>query len=74
MDIRSLQRPLKEAHREDPGSSRITLVATGAQGAAPVSCSVEVGRALHAAEAHPGVGDKAYQPPLAGAWGRASGP
>jgi uncharacterized OsmC-like protein len=56
MDIRSLQKPLKEAYREDPDTSRITLVATGAQGAAPVSCSVEVGRALHAAEAHPGVG------------------
>ncbi len=56
MDIRTLQRPIKEAYREDPGRSRITLVASGAQGAAPVSCSVEVGRALHAAEAHPGVG------------------
>jgi uncharacterized OsmC-like protein len=56
VDIRALQRPLKEGYREDPGSSRITLVAGGAQGAAPVSCSVEVGRALHAAEAHPGVG------------------
>jgi uncharacterized OsmC-like protein len=56
MDIRSLQRPLKQAYRDDPESSRITLVASGARGTAPVSCSVEVGRALHAAEAHPGVG------------------
>ncbi len=56
MDIRTIQKPLKEAYRADPERSRITLVATGAQGDAPVSCSVEVGRALHAAEAHPGVG------------------
>lgn len=56
MDIRSVQRPLKEAYRSDPASSRITLVATGSQGGAPVSCSVEVGRAIQAAEAHPGVG------------------
>jgi hypothetical protein len=25
MDIRSLQRPLKDRYRQDPGSSRITL-------------------------------------------------
>jgi uncharacterized OsmC-like protein len=56
MDLRTLQKPLKDGYRADPASSRITLVASGAQGDAPVSCSVEVGRALHAAEAHPGVG------------------
>lgn len=56
MDIRSLQAPIKERYRADPGSSRITLRATGRQGDGPVACSVEVGRALHAAEAHPGVG------------------
>lgn len=56
MNIRSLQRPLKDAYRADPGRSRITLSASGAQGTAPVSCSIEVGGALRAAEAHPGVG------------------
>lgn len=56
MDIRALQEPLKEGYRADPDSSRITLRATGMPGDAPVACSVEVGRALHAAEAHPGVG------------------
>jgi uncharacterized OsmC-like protein len=56
MDIRSLQAPLKEAYRAEPDTSRITLVATGAQGDSPVSCSVAVGRAIQAAEAHPGVG------------------
>jgi uncharacterized OsmC-like protein len=56
MNIRELQKPLKEGYRDDPESSRITLVASGSQGAAPVSCSIEVGQALQAAEAHPGVG------------------
>ncbi len=56
MDIRTLQSPLKEGYRANPESSRITLRASGAQGDTPVSCSIEVGRAIHAAEAHPGVG------------------
>lgn len=56
MDVRELQAPLKEAYRADPQRSRITLRASGLPGEAPVSCSVEVGRAVHAAEAHPGVG------------------
>ena len=56
MDIRTLQAPLKEGYRADPDSSRITLRAEAAGGETPVSCSIEVGRAVHAAEAHPGVG------------------
>jgi len=56
MDIRSLQRPLKEMYRQDPGSSRITLIAHGAQTDAPVSCSVDLGRAIYNAQAHKGVG------------------
>jgi len=56
MDIRSLQRPLKERYRSQPGASRITLRATGSQSGAPVACSVDIGRALYQAEAHAGVG------------------
>ena len=56
MDLRSMQQPLKERYRADPESSRITLVATGAQTDVPVSCSVDIGRAVYSAEAHPGVG------------------
>jgi uncharacterized OsmC-like protein len=56
MDVRSLQRPLKERYRSDPGSSRITLRATGSQAGAPVACSVDIGRAIYQAEAHAGVG------------------
>ncbi|MBZ5683105.1 MAG: OsmC family protein [Acidobacteriia bacterium] len=56
MDIRSLQKPLKEQYRNDPNSSRITIRAKGGQTDAPVACSVDIGRAIYKAEAHKGVG------------------
>ena len=56
MDIRSLQRPLKDQYRQDPASSRITLTAHGTQTDAPISCSVDLGRAIYKAQAHKGVG------------------
>jgi uncharacterized OsmC-like protein len=56
MDLRSLQKPLKEQYRSDPSASRITLRAKGGQTDAPVSCSVDIGRAIYHAEAHKGVG------------------
>ena len=56
MDIRSLQRPLKDRYRQDPSSSIITLTARGTQTDAPISCSVDLGRAIYKAEAHKGVG------------------
>ena len=56
MDIRSLQRPLKERYRSEPGASRITLRAKGSQTGTPVACSVDIGRALYEAQAHTGVG------------------
>jgi uncharacterized OsmC-like protein len=56
MDIRSLQKPLKERYRSDPGASRIRLRATGSQTGAPVACSVDIGRAIYEAQAHTGVG------------------
>src|SRR5246500_402629 len=56
MDIRSLQKPLKEQYRRDPQSSRITLTAKGGQTDTPLSCSVDIGRAIYQAEAHKGVG------------------
>jgi uncharacterized OsmC-like protein len=56
MDIRSLQKPLKEQYRNDPNASRITLRAKGGQTDVPVACSVDIGRALYQAEAHKGVG------------------
>src|ERR1700721_2057232 len=56
MDLRSLQKPLKDQYRADPSASRITLRAKGTQAGAPVSCSVDIGRAIYQAEAHKGVG------------------
>ena len=56
LDLRELQRPLKDGYRADPASARITLSARGGQGDTPVACSVDLGRALQQAEAHPGVG------------------
>jgi uncharacterized OsmC-like protein len=56
MDIRSLQRPLKDKYRQQPADSRITLTAHGRQTDAPISCSVDLGRAIYDAQAHTGVG------------------
>jgi uncharacterized OsmC-like protein len=56
MDIRSLQRPLKDMYRQDPARSQITLTAHGTQAEAPIACSVDLGRAIYEAQAHKGVG------------------
>jgi uncharacterized OsmC-like protein len=56
MDIRSLQKPLKDQYRTDPNASQITIRAKGAQTDVPVACSVDIGRAIYHAEAHRGVG------------------
>jgi uncharacterized OsmC-like protein len=56
MNLRSLQKPLKEQYRTDPSASRITLRAKGGQTDVPVACSVDLGRAIYKAEAHKGVG------------------
>jgi len=56
MDLKSIQRPLKDRYRQEPGSSRITLTAKGSETDAPVACSVDIGRAIYRAGAHAGVG------------------
>jgi uncharacterized OsmC-like protein len=56
MDLRTLQRPLKQQYREQPDAARIRLVARGSQADAPIACSVDIGRAIYAAQAHSGVG------------------
>jgi uncharacterized OsmC-like protein len=56
MDVRTMQRPLKDQYRREPASSRITLTAHGRQTDAPVSCSIDLGRAVYDAQAHSGVG------------------
>jgi uncharacterized OsmC-like protein len=56
MDIRSLQKPLKEQYRREPERSRITLTAKGSEAGTPLVCAVDIGRAIYQAEAHKGVG------------------
>lgn len=56
MDVRAVQKPLKEQYRSDPNASRITLRAKSSQTETPVACSVDIGRAIYPAEAHRGVG------------------
>ena len=56
MDLKSVQRPLKEQYRNNPSVSRITLKAKGGQTETPIACSVAVGRTVYQAQAHPGVG------------------
>jgi uncharacterized OsmC-like protein len=56
MDLRTTQAPLKQRYRDDPEASRITLHARGGETDAPITCSVDIGRATYAAEAHDGVG------------------
>jgi uncharacterized OsmC-like protein len=56
MDLRSLQKPLKERYRSDPDASQILIRAKGGQTDVPMACSVDIGRAIYQAEAHQGVG------------------
>jgi uncharacterized OsmC-like protein len=57
VDVRALQKPLKDRYREDPAASRITLSARGSETEdGPLACSVDIGRALYEAQAHAGVG------------------
>jgi uncharacterized OsmC-like protein len=56
MDLRETQQPLKDAYRVDPEKAHITLTARGSDADSPITCSVDIGRMLYEAQAHPGVG------------------
>src|SRR5829696_5163209 len=56
MDLRATQAPLKERYGEDPEAARVTLTAEGSAADGPISCSVDLGRAIYEAQAHVGVG------------------
>ena len=60
--LRETQRPLKEQYRADAASAHITLTARSSQADAPVSCSIDLGRAIYAAQAHAGVGGEGTGP------------
>ena len=56
-ELRERQAPIKDRYREDPGAARISLSARGSEGADDAAaCSVDLGRAIQAAEAHVGAG------------------
>ncbi len=54
--LREIQQPIKERYREDPRAARIRLRASGSTTGGAMSCSVDIGRAIYAAQAHTGVG------------------
>lgn len=56
MDLREAQAPLKQRYRDDAETARITLKASASETDTPISCSVDVGRAISEAQAHTGVG------------------
>lgn len=56
MNLRDIQRPLKQSYREEPESARITIEASCSSGDSPAACSVDIGRAIYQAQAHAGVG------------------
>jgi uncharacterized OsmC-like protein len=56
IDLRSIQKPLKEKYRSDADAARITLTARSSQTETPMACSVDIGRAIYQAQAHGGVG------------------
>lgn len=56
IDLRAVQRPLKERYRADAGAALITLIARSSQTETPIACSVDIGRAIYQAQAHSGVG------------------
>ena len=56
MDLKSVQKPLKDKYRSEPDASRITLKARGGQTETPIACSVAIGRAIYNAQGHAGVG------------------
>src|SRR5687768_10478930 len=56
MNLRELQRPLKQAYRADPTAALLTLRATASEQDSPMACSVDIGRAVYAAQAQAGVG------------------
>ena len=59
-DLRSLQTPLKERYRQEPGAALVTLKAQGRLGDG-VSCSLATGKALVEAGLHPATGGSGTQ-------------
>jgi uncharacterized OsmC-like protein len=56
MTLREIQEPIKSRYRQEPEAAQITLRATGGMAEGAMTCSVDLGHAIYAAGAHPGVG------------------
>ena len=54
--LRTMQAPLKDRYRSEPGAAMITLRARGSLDDASIACKVETGRALAVAGLHPATG------------------
>lgn len=54
--LRSIQRPIKERYRTEPGTAMVTLRAEGKLDEQEIACSVQSGRGLVQAGLHPGTG------------------
>ena len=55
-ELRAVQQPLKDAYRENPEQSVVTLTARGQLDEQAISCSVATGQALTVAGLHPATG------------------
>jgi uncharacterized OsmC-like protein len=55
-ELRTVQAPLKDRYRSDPGAALVTLRAEGSLSTTDVVCSVATGRALVEAGLHPATG------------------
>jgi uncharacterized OsmC-like protein len=60
LELKSLQAPLKEKYRNEPGSAIITLKAVGKIGEG-ISCKIETGRSMTEAGLHPATGGTGLQ-------------
>ena len=54
--LRTMQAPIKERYKGDPGAAMITLKAKGTLDDQDIACKVETGRALAVAGLHPATG------------------
>lgn len=59
-ELRTLQEPLKQRYRDEPGAALVTLSADGDLGDG-IACSVRTGRALAEAGLHPATGGDGSQ-------------
>ena len=59
-ELRTLQGPLKERYRNDPGAALVTLRASGRIGEG-IACRVDTGKALVEAGLHPATGGSGMQ-------------